>query len=332
MSSKKRIAQILGFSGFPTAYSLLRTYFKKYHIYILCYHRVTDKKDDWSLPAISPYVFNKQMQYLKKWSQVLPLSQLVALLSKESQELYKKRYAAITFDDGYKDNYQFAYPILKKYKLPATIFLTAGYIGKDELFWWDKVSYVLHRSKELSITVPGWEPINLNRDNNRNGLIRHIIERMKTLDESDKIELLKKILSEAKVEIPSKVSKDIILNWHETREMAKNGIEFGAHGCSHSILTNLPLSDVEEEVSLSKEIIENELNRKVYSFAYPNGNYNENILNIMKSNGFHCAVTTENGFVTPKSNPFKLPRIGASNDYNIFKILLSGVLNDISYH
>jgi len=114
--------------------------------------------------------------------------------------------------------------------------------------------------------------------------------------------------------------------------MAKNGIEFGVHGCSHSIPTNLPLGDVEEEVSLSKEIIENELHRKVYSFVYSNGNYNENILNIMKNNGFQCAVTIENGFVTPKSNPFKLPRIGASNDYNIFKILLSGILNDITYH
>jgi len=96
---------------------------------ILAYHRINDWSED--TLTVHPAVFRKQLNYLAEKYRFVPLPELVAARTKESKP--KERLAAITFDDGYFDNYLQAWPVLKELKLTATFFLTAGYIGTNQL-------------------------------------------------------------------------------------------------------------------------------------------------------------------------------------------------------
>lgn len=103
--------------------------------YIILYHRVADAKHDPHLLCVSPKNFREQIKFFKENFRAMPLGQLVWEV--RSKKL-KNKSVAITFDDGYADNLHDALPILKEYNIPATIFLTAGYVGQDKPFYWDE--------------------------------------------------------------------------------------------------------------------------------------------------------------------------------------------------
>jgi len=128
--------------------------FGKY-IVIFVYHRVSPEKDTYFLPGIEPEEFEKQISYLKENFKIYSLKKLINGLKRG--KINKKEHeniAVITFDDGYRDNYIYAYPILKKYHIPATFFLTTDYIGQGKLFWWDKLGYIIGNAKNGMINLP----------------------------------------------------------------------------------------------------------------------------------------------------------------------------------
>lgn len=117
-------------------------YSNGYHPPILMYHHVLPEGGNQSKLVVDLAYFEKQMAFLKKRNyQVVPLDQLflLALPDKKEKPLPEKS-VAITFDDGYEDNYLYAYPILKKFKFPATVFLIAGKIGADGYLNWNQIS------------------------------------------------------------------------------------------------------------------------------------------------------------------------------------------------
>ena len=114
------------------AYSLLSAY-RRSQIAIFMYHRVGPSKYFWALPPINTSDLEDRIRYISKTHKILPLDKLARYVQ-EGKPL-PKRVAVFTFDDGYKDNYVYAYPVLKKYNVPATIFLTTGYINAGNLFW-----------------------------------------------------------------------------------------------------------------------------------------------------------------------------------------------------
>ena len=107
---------------------------------ILLYHRVADAgSDPWSL-CVTPRHFAEHLEVLRKYSDPMRLQHL-------AQGLYRRQRAgrpvAITFDDGYADNLQNAKPLLERYDIPATVFVTTGYIGSEREFWWDELERLL---------------------------------------------------------------------------------------------------------------------------------------------------------------------------------------------
>lgn len=310
-------------------FDLYRELNPKTNIIILEYHRVGPVRDIWSLPPVDPHEFESQIAYLKYHYNIIPLDKLVDnILNKIT---LAKKTAVITFDDGYKDIFEYAYPILKKWNLPATVFLTTGHIGTGDLFWWDKLGYIIWNSKLKSIELEPIGFIDLISKKNKLMAINILKKYVMELQSGHNNKFLKNLIDCFGLEIPDNVGRKTILSWEDIKEMNQGNINFGAHTVTHPILTNASSEQVRSEIINSKISIENELNNKVTSFSYPNGkmrNCNENIINILANNGFISAVTTIPQRIDLNSNVFELGRVPVGWDLSSFKFFSSGFYID----
>ena len=310
------------------AYALLRRKLGKSQVAILMYHRIGPKKDKWyAVEPLGTEKFEKQMEYFCRNYEILTLDGLAQYI--EQDKALPKKAVAITFDDGYKDNYLYAYPILTKHRMPATIFLTTGHIGTGELFWFDKVGYAIHHANTDQLELDELGAYALQSEFDKACARIRIAERLNKLPEEKKNLLTQKLLNLCQANIPANLGQEHILSWDEVREMHNKGISFGAHSVTHPILTNLPLQQARTEIMQSKKDIEEKLGQAVTTFAYPYGNYNAKIIALLREIGFTCAVTTEAKLISPSANPYKLGRIGAVHDFNKFKVVFSGLYHDL---
>ncbi|MDO9182497.1 MAG: polysaccharide deacetylase family protein [Bacteriovorax sp.] len=289
--------------------------------FILMYHRISDSVADQPYHVqpgmvVSTINFEKQVEYLKKRFKVVFLEDIAGMIEKGENI---GGSCAITFDDGWLDNYAEAYPILSKYKAPATIFLTTCFVGTNKLFWPEEICYYLEQFiilKPIADCAPSSfklfvEDINDYKSYNKVVLFDKAIEILKGYLPSERDEILEYFRSQ--------FNRDLIprqmLDWHEAREMLASGlIRFGAHTHNHVILDQVPGLIVNEETLKSREEIEKQLEVSINTFAYPNGNFNESIQKILSENGFSSAVTTCKGFVDKKTPLMAIPRIGVHDD------------------
>jgi len=279
---------------------------------ILVYHRVGDLAHPWSLvpTSISAEVFEQQIKYMCHTYRILPLDQLVWLLREKQSP--PQRVAAITFDDGYKCIHRTVYPILKKYDLPAKVFLPTSFIETGKLFWWDTVGYAIHHARLTSIHLGKIGRFLLQSRHQRSKVASVVVNKLKHIPDQEKRELIDALVRQADVEIPTDLGKELILSWQEIKEMAEYGVTFGAHTCSHTVLTQIPTKQAREEIQRSKERIEEMLGRPVTAFAYPNGgpdDFNPEVIDLVKECGFTYAVTAIPRMAYPGADPYQLGRI-----------------------
>jgi hypothetical protein len=254
--------------------------------------------------------FEKQVAYLAKNYRVVSLNELVERV-RERRSL--RGCVAITFDDGFRDNYENAYPILKKYNVPATIFLTTSYIEDGSAPWFIKLRYIFMKTEKTDFQL---------RINHTS-----ISLPMRTSEEkftaSDKVmACLKKLTNEGRISLLDRLCEDLgvidfqeldnlMLSWDQVKQMSENSISFGAHTISHPILTRMSLDKVENEIRQSKEMIKRRIGKPVSSFAYPFGkraHYSSEFFPILQKLQFNCAVTTEIGANSYKTNLFEFDR------------------------
>jgi peptidoglycan/xylan/chitin deacetylase (PgdA/CDA1 family) len=314
--------------GMLDSYKLVRARLAKSQVAILMYHRVEPQKNPWFFPySITVSDFENQIIYLVKHYSILSLNELVDHVY-EHQPLPKKA-VVLTFDDGYKDNYTYAYPILKKYGVPATVFLTAGHIGSGELFWWDKITYVLHHTlcDVLELDDIGSYPLKSTGERLR--AASTLVKKLGKLPEPEKNLLIEKIVNMSAVNIPADSGKELILSWDEVREMNHGGIAIGAHTVTHPVLTKLLPEQAKREIIESRKIIEEKIGQPVTVFSYPGGKFSDKTASLLKDNGFRCALTSVPSMTTSKSNPYELGRIIGGWTYTVFKALLFGLHTDL---
>lgn len=318
--------------GLLDAYSFLTEHLTGQQVAIFAYHRVGGPVYPWCRPShipVMPQEFENQIRYLCRTCEVIPLNKLVKHMQAK-QQIYAGKTVAITFDDGYKDNYTYAYPILKKYNVSATIFLTTGYIGTGELFWWDKVSYVLQQTRLDSLALDEVGTYSLRSTRDRLRAASAIVARLKDLPEEKKDMLLKKLVSISRVNLSSNLGKELILSWDEVREMSNNGITIGAHGVTHAALSRLPLEEARSEIIESKRHIEGKLDQAVTAFSYPSGraaDFNEGVREILRESGFAYAVTVApTSLVSSGTDLYELGRIWPGWNVSTLKFSLSGLM------
>lgn len=317
--------------GFLPAYSYFRRIATGSQIAIMMYHRVSPVQSNVLVPSLTPELFERQIMFLKENFQVISLDSLSDLLT--SPEKLPKKAVVITFDDGYKDNFTYAYPILKKHGVSATIFLTTGVINAVRPFWWEELDYLVENSLITGrIVLQGFGEFSLHSKSDKTRAKIRIADFMKRITYNER----QKALNELALNVGKKgindVGKDMLLSWAEIKEMATNGITFGAHTVNHPILTTMPIELCRREIVQSKKDIEAVLGAPVTSFAYPNGSCNCDIIRIVRESGFTCAVTTRPyGLIGKRDNVFALRRIDAPADFDVFKGLLSGMTGDLGF-
>ncbi len=208
--------------------------------------------------------------------------------------------AILTFDDGYKDFYINAYPILKKHGIPASVFLVVDFIGTDRMFWWDKLTNIIFSAKSGS-----FDSCDINDEKEKEELLLRTLKKMKSFEDAQKTDYLNMM----EEELSGEGGIGDNLNWDDVREMRGNGISFESHSMSHLALTQVSLQKAKEEILNSKTRIEQETKKKVSVFCYPHGAYNEMLKDIVKGSGYDCAVTVRNRISSLNDDLFELGRI-----------------------
>ena len=272
---------------------------------VLAYHRVTDD-DDPFFGGVSTRIFARQIEVLHNCFNVLPLDELVERAPRND---IPPRAIAITFDDGYRDNYVHAFPVLRRYGIPATIFVVTGALGNDSPIWHDRVFGMFRQTQSEAVSIEGTRrPI---RDlPERRAAMKSVLSRLRRLGPVERDREIERLGEALAVAQPAPYPK---LTWDEVREMVRDGIVFGAHTVTHPILTRIPLEEAVQEIASSKEALEHEIERPVTLFAYPNGraeDFSEPIKRAVKEAGFVCAVTTLWGVNDRHTDFFELRRVG----------------------
>jgi peptidoglycan/xylan/chitin deacetylase (PgdA/CDA1 family) len=323
------LSALLDRIGIDDVYAFSKKMFAP-QISIFVYHRVGPQLHDWLYRPVNEHVFERQIQWLKSTHSIISLEELADSIRERKQP--GGNIAVITFDDGYKDNYLHAFPILKKYQVPATIFLTTGCIDQRKLLWSDALDHIVLTTGAEAIEheMLGTIPIK-SRKEKSSALFEIKQNVMKKITNTQKLRLLEDLERELAVEIPEHLGDDIMLSWDEVRTMREGGISFGGHTVTHPILSNTTIKEAAYEIGQSKRRIEEELGERITTFAYPNGkpaDFNADTINLLKQNNYTCAVTSLPTKITRNSNLLELGRITTTNNYSLFKFLASGLYSD----
>jgi peptidoglycan/xylan/chitin deacetylase (PgdA/CDA1 family) len=274
---------------------------------VLCFHRVND--DGHSMFGGTPVaLFRRQMEALRRHFTVLPLADLVALARRGE---LPPNAVSITFDDGYRDNYTQAFPILVELGLPATIFLVTDAVDSNRLIWHDRVFDALHRTKERALAFDG-ASLPLETPGDRQRTLASVLAVVRSSTPAERDRKIESLVAALRAGPPEDGAWDK-LRWDEVREMARAGIDFGAHTLDHPILKHVSAEEARRQIRGSRERIEQELGTRVTTFAYPNGravDFDESTKRILQDEGFSCAVTTVGGANDAHADPFALRRVG----------------------
>jgi CelD/BcsL family acetyltransferase involved in cellulose biosynthesis/peptidoglycan/xylan/chitin deacetylase (PgdA/CDA1 family) len=276
------------------------------HIFI--YHRVNNDYDPF-LPALPVAAFRKQIEFLKKNFPILNLNDLANGSFAETREKYN---IAITFDDGYRDNFLYAYPTLKDLAVPATIYLATGCLESGEHPWYDQISwgFKLTNQPTISLAHLGGPEGLLAPRSEKLKTMNKTLGWLRTITEEDRLSCIPKVFEA--LHVPPKLAvPNPMLSWDEVRQMNKQNISFGAHTVSHPVLSKLSDTKLEAEITGSKNKIEEKLNTPVQHFAYPFGQPSDvgsGVKEAVRRAGFATAVTTVWGFNRPGDDLYDLKR------------------------
>lgn len=262
---------------------------------ILAYHRIGTLNENYPLDggvvSTTPENFEAELKFIVEHFNVINFRSLKEHFDQKKE--LPPRSLIITFDDGYRDNYSIAFPLLQKYKLTATIFLSIQHIETGALYWWDIASYYLKKQKKTPQEI------------------RTFLKELKTITNTQRIYRIKKLGDENLKDIDRQS-----LTWDEVKIMHNAGIEFGSHTMTHPILAQVQGdTELDFELKESKKVLEQKLGEKVVSFSYPTGGanaFNARTKQKVKEAGYSFAVSYMHGINSVQdimSDPFELKRL-----------------------
>lgn len=295
---------------------------------VLVYHDVGPSCNGIYDP-VSPGVFEAQMEVLSKYCNVCSIENLLDAATRDSLPPFA---VGITFDDGYLGNYTYAFPILKKYKLPATIFLTTGAINKELVLWHDCLTYIVINGSVTTFNYLKTD-FDISDKEGKSFFLKKVLSTFKKLSLSGIFDEIHHLIELLEVDINNFGKTVNYLDWVQVQEMAQSGlISFAPHTKKHPILTNLSKEEQEKEISQSIGDIGENLGAFAQVFAYPNGrdtDFDSETIEILKKHKIKAAFTTNVGCNDKSTDLFRLKRGGAWEDdpqLFIFRLFLNRLL------
>ena len=287
---------------------------------ILAYHRVLAHWDEESfefdpeLISASVEEFHWQMSYIREHYSPVTFRHVLNHLNGTSS--LPPRPIIVTFDDGFDDNYVHAFPVLQALHVPATIFLSTGYIGQTQTYWFEWLFFLCNQAAAIKMPVRiGSAEFRLS-DNiaQRRVEIEKILSHAKRLPDTELRSELEKLKRELGLELPAAgFPQSRPLSWDQVREMAACGIEFGSHTVTHPILANLTQNRLNDELRESKVNLERQIKCPVDVIAYPVGGkfaFNSEVVGAVRNAGYKIATSYIPGINCLKSlDLFSLRRL-----------------------
>jgi len=305
--------------------------FNRRKIVVLMYHEVLSDDepiDAWTV--VKETDFALQMDYLRSHFSVVSLDEAYKKMSHKSIQ-NNKNLAVVTFDDGYAGNGKVVLPIIESIGIPITIFVSTGAVLNQRINWYDRIITAFQSDKEIIVDLkvygldiyiicpqfPGerkWTEI------------ERLLSALKSLTPNKREESVEYILEKfGSLQAMSLAS----LTVSEIKQMSKSPfVTIGAHSHCHSILTQLETKRVRESIKQSKTLLEEWTGLPVNHFAYPNGNYNTDIIEVLRETGFATAMSTSTQLWDASVSPYAIPRIGIGrfDSFERFKARISGII------
>src|SRR5439155_18766711 len=234
----------------------------------------------------APNHLEAQCEHLKKHYRPISLTEAAeSLLNGDSPP----GAVVFTVDDGYRDFID-AFPILKAHSIPALVYVVTDLPDHDTWLWTDRLTYYLQKTGDAQTATT-------------------LKRRLKRLPDQERRAYLDSLPAFDCAPPPPYAPP----SWDDIRQLARDGVEFGAHTRSHPFLSSLPNRDaVEDEIAGSKQRLEQEIGAPVRHFCYPNGkppDYNAEVVEVVRESGFETAATTIVGINSTGADPFRLQRI-----------------------
>ncbi len=268
---------------------------------VLLYHRIVRMNDPYNI-VVSKENFESHLIYIRENYNIIRCNDPLRAVNRNT--------VAITFDDGYIDFYTNAYPLLIKYQIPATIFISTGNIGKEKEFWWDELEYIIFEEKLPEHLDVFGRKIYTKEYQTRKELllsVRQIIIDNNCKDRDRGMNDLWKQIGKNRIFRENNRT----MNESEIAEIANNPlITIGAHTVSHVICSKESNDDLVDQIKESKNYLENITKKEVDLFSYPNGDFDSVSVDILKRLGFKRAFTCVHACVSDENKDYVIPRYG----------------------
>ena len=253
----------------------------------LCYHGVTKHKskniENFSGKHLDKEIFRKQMEILKKKCKILDIHLIYYHLKNNIP--FEKNSVAISFDDGFENNFSQAVPILKKLKIPAIFYICPQNIEKKNMFWVDKIEALIINTVRKSIYL---KSLRKNYSLKNNSDKKKAILAIKNFCKSQSVKKKDDIINELYFITKKKNSLKLIKNykiasWSQIKSTAKNHLfEIGGHSMEHDIFTKIPKNKLYNEIKNCISLIKKRTGIRINHFSYPEGKYNQKTIDILK--------------------------------------------------
>jgi len=268
MKGKKAIAHsLLSRSGLRV---LLAPTIRWSGVLVFNYHRVGDSDGStfdrgvWSTDAET---FADQIRFCKSHLDMITPQDLSRAVASR-----RGRYGLITFDDGYRDNYDVAFPILKAEGVPATFFVATGFVGAPHVSWWDELAWMVRTSQRDGLELPDWLAARVDLESDRERAVATLLrayKRMPTGSTDRFLDAVAKATGSGRCE--PEVGKDLWMTWDNLREMRAAGMTIGGHTVTHPVLAQAPLERQQQEIFGCSSRFAEEMGEPMRYFSYPIG-------------------------------------------------------------
>lgn len=315
-------ANFFGVTGLGRA---LASTWRDQRVVVLNYHRIGDgsrSEYDRELWSATEEVFDEQVAFLARHCDVIGPGDIEAALGSR-----RGRHVLITFDDGYLDNYELAFPVLRRHGVPAVFFVATGFIDRPSLPWWDAIACRVRRTHAARLDLRPWiaEPLVLS-DDSRAQPVKRILTAYKSLPEDEARRLLARLAEETAVDVPERVDGHW-MDWDMLREMSRAGMTIGGHTVNHPVLARLAPGRQAEEIEGCAARIAGEIGRPMEYFAYPVGSrdaFDDATEECLGRLGVRYAFSYYGGIVSPSSRRYDMQRVAVESDVhrNLFRSML----------
>ncbi len=317
---------------------------------VLMYHRVLtadERARTASHPAlvVDAATFAMQASLLSRRFTVIGVDELADRMARG--EPLRSRSCLITFDDGWRDNFTNALPVLRQHRLPALIFLPVNFIGRRRLFWQESLTHALIRvvaemkraparraafgallapfglTGVLDIDAADPRPYVIDAITTQKGIAPAVVDRLvRDIDDA--------LAAGGAPAAGDPTIVDGFMDWQAVAEMGRAGVAFGGHGAEHRLLTFVSPAEVESEITESKAVMDARFAATAPTFSYPNGYLTPEIASRVATAGYRLAFSTVRGFVSAGDDRFTVRRLniheGVTNTGPLFLAKVLGVL------